>query len=1337
VRSGAGDESNDAGRDALVVPAAAYNYLKAPFPAVLALLHSPLRAHLSLTRIRLKQRSYTMDASIRAVRLYMLGTLSLVLLLGLISLPLALPSGPRPLQAAPQAAAGFIQPAQLMQRHQIYLPLVSTLPPPAAHVTPEGGGQSTLSDGSVTVSIPAGAVNEPALLTLSSAAVGGPAYHSDLGLTLEVQLRSLSGAPVSALNLPARLSFRLAASPVGSETSRLVIAHRQADGTWTILPTFIDQTQGVAWAESDHFSAFGLFRAPLDDEGFFALGMVADAAGNTYWLDWPTLTIMQGSLGLTNSRPYLDLNPLIHTWTGDGDLALDPAGGTLFFADGLRVWRIPPDLQAQAIFSTHNPTPDSNDTLQGLFFDQRDGTLYVARRYSVVQLDAQTGSLLRTLSTSGLPEIFSYELLDVAVNSQGGVFVSLRAPSRSTTISNRAWGELYYMSPGSSAWQLMSQGLLWPNGLALDANDTLYVANRAGDAISVIAGTEPTVVGAIRGVRGPTALSVVGGTLLVSGRSLTTLPLSRRDPLPTALAASFDFEQLSGQGSLIKVMLQDGDPIPAHTVLRVGDQVIREIATVEAGQISFQLPWTPHHLHTPWIGRRLTVADGLLSLSSVGQSVVGPPITTPLPGHWHAGHLRPDRPVLELAQGEWIFWSSSFEPGIIAVESQDGLFPPWASAGGGNWLAYQFTQVGRFTLTLTTRDGQRHTQVVDVTRMGPGNRFPMEFHIDPEQGGIFYSNGARLEVPAGALPGSSIYTTTLAITQQANPSRDARVSTGYRYRLHLDPEPQRLEQPIKLHMPFDAEVLNEEPRAALFDDILGDFILLDATIDPTGTTLITFEAGPYASSSTASVPVHTARSPLIASAAPPQGQSLRGAFNTVAKSLWWVTGMPNEKVENERFVILYHTGDGVSESYALRLLDALSKSVSILNGSYGYPLPSSQVIIKIAPWATAITQADGFVPNIGTLGNWYMFFNDKLDDDELKATAAHELFHVLQKEVMSTGGRVGAPTWWLEGTAVWAEYAVFPEVTSYMQRLDQGGEFITRGMDAWNSTPESQYATVGFAIFLEDQYGQGTIKRVFEQLGLTTGVETALEYAAGTSMDAIFEQFARTYLLQQRAPYDSWNILAAVSDYKLSTPENMLLNTSMPRLSARLIRAYVYPPGLASPPPSFSAASGSVMRMPSSCANSRVRLFNGSKQALGRMFMGEVPPEQGEALARLDSYTPTQPLYALVSVLNDTSCNLALLWETPTISKIEPTQGVINQALQVTIYTSGFGPREGMTIWAGGEPMSPTFVARDYLEFTLPASKFAGQISIQVQHASGPSSNAVSITIVDPEAPAE
>lgn len=861
--------------------------------------------------------------------------------------------------------------------------------------------------------------------------------------------------------------------------------------------------------------------------------------------------------------------------------------------------------------------------------------------------------------------------------------------------------------------------------LAADNRGRTYISNYYADVISVVEGPDSRLVGTIRVPR-PTAMVVVGEDLFVVSRpnlmsSGEVVQRSINQLDQSGFAATLLETTLHGRISELHVQAPRFATPPAHNVLYYNGKrfVMANERSFTGLETSVTFPIQVHQPDPdsyPTSYQELTRQTARVEVIINGQRVIDQRIAAPalpyrsLPVIVEGVEQR----TITVSPHTWVKFRFK---GVL--KSQENLFSPIEALQENEALAFLPNQ-GEFNFEVWTDGSLSKRWTVIVRRVGY-----MSLNVKPEVGATLWAGEAMLEIPPNAFPSRTEgYTVTISARDNDFNLRDPVRARSSVYYFNIEPEVTRLNRDLRLRIP--AEPLGDEaPVMVLYDWAAADPIFpVPSDLDPANPNyrLVTIPAGEYPSSAADAVPatVDAAVAPTAT------GSWWRRSLNRLGQTgLWHAIGLPNERVENEHFVVLYHTRD-VNEAYALAVLDALTKSRETLTDVYGYPAPQSQVIVKIAPWATRITDSEAFVPGIGTLGNWYIFFNDKLDADQIQVTAAHEFFHLVQKEI-SLESRFLAPKWWMEGTAVWAEYAVFPTIKSYHERIQADAQFITQGMEAWNSSP---YATAAFTIFLEKEYGQGTIRRVFESLGWFTGLEQALKQATGKDLDEVMARFAEVYFTQPTEPYSGWPTESARNRFFLEKAENDL-SYGMPRLSARIVQMIAK-----DGPASFQQSSGSVARLLRSCSGLQVTLLNADYQRVGLRFVGVEDPERGEVLERLGNYTTRNPLYALIVMGEGGTCNVKLRIETPTINSISPSTIYRNQRATITIYGAGFGPRGSesarLRVIAGGNVYEPIPAGEDRVVFDLPPSPYPGYISIQVQHKSGPISNAAGLTIIDP-----
>ena len=613
----------------------------------------------------------------------------------------------------------------------VFLPLIyNAFHTGSAQVTPEEGGEAFYSPSQLQVRIPAGAVISQGVLRVGPASMPPPAGLTDLNLLAEVELWDAGGQPVTSLGQPATIQFSYANVDLSLiDEGSLNIHTQDSTGAWVKLPTDLDSGSRTASATVNHFSPFGLFGSPLVD-GVGALAMTVDTAGNLLWFDFQSLTILQKSPGISAPTVRSDLQG-INTLVGFGDLDMDRATGTLYFTNGQRVYRIEPGAPPVAIYTP--VVPGGEITINGLSFNPGDGTLYVATDHHAFQMDPVSGAQIRSLNCFRVGGICQEDRVvdfrDVVVDAGGRVFAATRESARGS-VGFGDWGNLYYWENG---WLPVAYGFADPRGLAADDAGNVYVANFRGEAISVVAGADPSVVGVMRNVPFPRSLAVWGDRLIVAGyNTIVALPLGRRDalaqsPTITAITPAGD---ISGQGSRVTVQTSGHDPIPAHNVLRVGEVIIHEMASFSQEAIQYQLPI---QLTPVTVARHLSVPSGEYRFSVGATQFSQGGLRMPAPGEWHFAQWY-ITDTLGVAQGDWLVWTIAPGTSLRGLSSEEALFPPW-DADRGTWLTYQFNELGRFTFTVTETNGISLTRYVDVTRTGPGN-LGGSANIDPAQGGV-------------------------------------------------------------------------------------------------------------------------------------------------------------------------------------------------------------------------------------------------------------------------------------------------------------------------------------------------------------------------------------------------------------------------------------------------------------------------------------------------------------------------------------------------------------------------------------------------------------------------
>ncbi|GAB6077169.1 hypothetical protein [Desulfurobacterium crinifex] len=119
-------------------------------------------------------------------------------------------------------------------------------------------------------------------------------------------------------------------------------------------------------------------------------------------------------------------------------------------------------------------------------------------------------------------------------------------------------------------------------------------------------------------------------------------------------------------------------------------------------------------------------------------------------------------------------------------------------------------------------------------------------------------------------------------------------------------------------------------------------------------------------------------------------------------------------------------------------------------------------------------------------GTPFFVINPSISDDILKATIAHEFFHTIQFFYLSDYLENFSydDMWWLEASAVWMEFVVFPEVNDFVNYVNNWIE--TSYMDITTFNHYHEYGTSSFLIYLYYKFSIETVKFVkdsFEKFG--------------------------------------------------------------------------------------------------------------------------------------------------------------------------------------------------------------------------------------------------------------
>jgi hypothetical protein len=1163
---------------------------------------------------------------------------------------------------------------------------------------PAGGGSATFAGGKISISFPAGAANGAITLKVSTPIAQPPNTMFVYGPAIDIQAFDASGIPLTTFNKNVTITFFY------DQLNFLIwpdmrIYTKTAGGDWAYVPsTEYVAGQKAVKATVNHFSSYALFGS----DSYNYDRMIGDDSGNIYVMSSNGLSVFRLAPGATVPTLYADLSSVLGWGSSLGDLTRDPLTGDLYIGNGSTVYRFTSARKLSTFYTL--PLSNEGNAVNGLNFSPSFNALFISAVYDTYQVDPASGLIIRNIETGSR---------QVVTDSKKRFFAVANSNSY---IADSTDSMIWFYPDIANNYQGVHHilGFLGVKRLAVDRDDNIYVPNQTGNTISVVSGPDWVVTGAIRGIQGPSNVTVAGDNLVVAtGGGLQVIPRTRRDP-STAKPKILELPTISGKGS--QVQIYGGDPVPANNILRINGKVLHTLIGYRPGVnlTTYDLlgdesndgpigPSITNPLQsptTPLYQVQVTIGDAL---------VLDDQLHLPEPGNFkdiYSGSYD-----LYLATGEWGIFHQ-----LNRVVSAEGLFDEWNySAQKGSSLAYQFTQAGDFHFT-TYLGGTAYALTVHVSAGGrptdPGwciGTLYGGIQVDPVAGAIYRAYGASIEIPPAALPGTAFYKLYLNICDTPYAGKDSVTSHSFNYQFQLTPEPTALLKDLTIRLPYDPS-LSPGPVAGFMDPALGDVDMLPFSLAD-GKVVITVAAGSYSNPASGAAP-----------ASLNQPAALLGRINTILGGLWWGVGLPNAEISNAHFVIYFNTRD-CDPSYAQGLMNYLlyARDKYIVDD---YPLPYLPVFVKIAPWIASKARPGA---TIGAEGVFHLFFNNKLSATDLQDTAAHELFHVVQREAIAPEDLLLTPNWWLEGTATWAQYLVYPDHTGYLEQITGALDFPNVPFSNWGSlSPEQQYATMALAQYMVKTVGPDVILKVLQNLNSALSMQSALELAiGGQPWGTFYTKWAKDYWMQTYAPVDQWNLGAAMKVLKPADAITLLVNGPIGGLSSGVIKSY-YDPTLPKLPPSFTDGVGSVIRMPASCISSEVYVFDKAKKIQGD-FINSVPVDQVIYMNKIASYSLTSPVYTLY-INGGSDCTMQVVWEAPTLLYVSVFSVQINTTTLITLNGNGFGPTPGVVL-AGGSSYPPVSWNASQVTFNLPSGNTPGIIHVQVQPKGGAISNPMSITI--------
>lgn len=276
------------------------------------------------------------------------------------------------------------------------------------------------------------------------------------------------------------------------------------------------------------------------------------------------------------------------------------------------------------------------------------------------------------------------------------------------------------------------------------------------------------------------------------------------------------------------------------------------------------------------------------------------------------------------------------------------------------------------------------------------------------RGGRVAYGGLTVEIEPGTLDKD----VTARVGEVANPDKFARratVALSPAYNVHL---PADLRREAKVTIAFDAARIPADRKVRdvrVFWNGYGEWVPLPSIVDSAAGTV------------SASVPtfsqVQAGLDDGEVELKSPTPEDRQSSDPSGAVTVYY--GVPNPGNTSTKAPardIADKSGNGVPE-YVDRIIDAVVKARQVYK-EYGFKQPE-----KVAVYVDAL-DVDGYVHKF--TGTFYMD-NDIPDDETLESAAAHEYFHVVQREY-ATGLSLAVRHYWLaEATAYWAETVVFPD----------------------------------------------------------------------------------------------------------------------------------------------------------------------------------------------------------------------------------------------------------------------------------------------------------------------
>ncbi|HDD63562.1 MAG TPA: hypothetical protein ENF53_00170 [Thermoprotei archaeon] len=217
-----------------------------------------------------------------------------------------------------------------------------------------------------------------------------------------------------------------------------------------------------------------------------------------------------------------------------------------------------------------------------------------------------------------------------------------------------------------------------------------------------------------------------------------------------------------------------------------------------------------------------------------------------------------------------------------------------------------------------------------------------------------------------------------------------------------------------------------------------------------------------------------------------------------------------KRIESNHFIIEYYTEgrSACSDDYAEKVLRYFEIAWHKYFIDYGFNLPESREGDKI------LIKVEKLYPSYGAThvttdgsGKWYVNYiaiDNSLNDEKIMETAAHELFHCIQAAYDSYEGDT-ENYWIIEGMAVGAEDAIFPDNNLYIRYINR-----------WMNTPDKSLVTRSYDAAILWRYfwefhGVEKIKTILKMLSIEDGINALIKAFGGyEKFRSVYAEFIKT-----------------------------------------------------------------------------------------------------------------------------------------------------------------------------------------------------------------------------------